>query len=223
MGEDRISGRVKWFDPDRGYGFIQRQDGLGDVYVNIQEVRQAGLSDLAEGQAVTFTIAVTNSGGITLTGVIVSDTVAPACDAVIGILSSGQVTTYTCSLVVSADVTNTAAVTGTSPAGTTVTDTDDAVVTVITPSITIAKTPDTQMAVSGATVTFTIAITNTGDADLTGVTVSDPSAPDCDYGPDDLSTGQSVSYACSFDPVTVDFVNTAVVTGTPPAKVMKLG
>lgn len=55
MNGDRIFGRVKRFDPERGYGFIQRQEG-SDVYVNIREVRQAGLDDLNEGQSVTFTI-----------------------------------------------------------------------------------------------------------------------------------------------------------------------
>jgi CspA family cold shock protein len=61
MSDDRISGRVKWFDAGRGYGFIQRQ-GDSDVYVNIKEVRQAGLEDLDDGQPVTFTIRRTSRG-----------------------------------------------------------------------------------------------------------------------------------------------------------------
>jgi CspA family cold shock protein len=55
MSDDRIAGRVKWFDANRGYGFIERQGGA-DVYVNIREVRQAGLDTLKPGQAITFTI-----------------------------------------------------------------------------------------------------------------------------------------------------------------------
>jgi CspA family cold shock protein len=61
MRADRIAGRIKWFDANRGYGFIQRDDG-GDVYVNIREVQQAGLQDLESGQAVTFTIRSTARG-----------------------------------------------------------------------------------------------------------------------------------------------------------------
>ena len=61
MSEERISGRVKWFDAERGYGFIQRQGGP-DVYVNIREVRQSGLDDLADGQTITFTIRRTSRG-----------------------------------------------------------------------------------------------------------------------------------------------------------------
>ncbi len=61
MSDDRVSGHVKWFDAERGYGFIQRQGG-SDVYVNIREVRQAGLDDLKERQAVTFTVRRTAKG-----------------------------------------------------------------------------------------------------------------------------------------------------------------
>ena len=61
MGSNRQSGRVKWFDAERGYGFIKRQGG-SDVYVHIREVWQSGLDRLEEGQAVTFTIR-TNAKG----------------------------------------------------------------------------------------------------------------------------------------------------------------
>ncbi len=61
MSGNRIEGQVKWFDPEKGYGFIQRQGG-SDVYVHIREVWQAGLDRLEEGQLVTFTIR-TNAKG----------------------------------------------------------------------------------------------------------------------------------------------------------------
>jgi len=61
MSTNRVEGRVKWFDPEKGYGFIQRQGG-SDVYVHIREVWQAGLDQLEEGQLVTFTIR-TNAKG----------------------------------------------------------------------------------------------------------------------------------------------------------------
>jgi CspA family cold shock protein len=47
------SGTVKWFNPTKGYGFIQPQGGGGrDVFVHISAVERAGLSSLNEGQVV---------------------------------------------------------------------------------------------------------------------------------------------------------------------------
>jgi CspA family cold shock protein len=48
------SGTVKWFNPVKGFGFIQPEDGAKDVFVHISAVERAGLSNLKEGQKVTF-------------------------------------------------------------------------------------------------------------------------------------------------------------------------
>ena len=48
------TGTVKWFNPTKGYGFIQPEDGSKDVFVHISAVERAGLSSLHEGQKVTF-------------------------------------------------------------------------------------------------------------------------------------------------------------------------
>ena len=48
-------GTVKWFNSQKGYGFIQPQDGGGrDVFVHISAVEKAGLSSLNEGQVVEY-------------------------------------------------------------------------------------------------------------------------------------------------------------------------
>ncbi|HEU0146742.1 MAG: cold shock protein [Bradyrhizobium sp.] len=49
-------GTVKWFNGQKGFGFIQPQDGGTDVFVHISAVERAGLPGLAEGQKVTFDI-----------------------------------------------------------------------------------------------------------------------------------------------------------------------
>jgi cold shock protein len=49
-------GTVKWFNGQRGYGFIQPEDGSGDVFVHISAVESAGLSNLAEGQRLSFEV-----------------------------------------------------------------------------------------------------------------------------------------------------------------------
>jgi CspA family cold shock protein len=50
------SGTVKWFNPTKGYGFIQPTSGGKDVFVHISAVEQAGLSSLNEGQNVEYEI-----------------------------------------------------------------------------------------------------------------------------------------------------------------------
>ena len=60
-GSDRIaagsgSGVVKWFNPTKGFGFIQPGDGGGDVFVHISAVERAGLRGLEEGQPVSYEI-----------------------------------------------------------------------------------------------------------------------------------------------------------------------
>ena len=50
------TGTVKWFNPTKGYGFIEPEDGSKDVFVHINAVRNAGLDTLNEGQRVDFDI-----------------------------------------------------------------------------------------------------------------------------------------------------------------------
>jgi len=47
-------GTVKWFNPQKGYGFIQPQSGGKDVFVHISAVQKAGLTTLNEGQQVEY-------------------------------------------------------------------------------------------------------------------------------------------------------------------------
>ena len=49
-------GTVKWFNSTKGFGFIQPEDGTNDVFVHISAVEQAGLTDLADGQPLEFTL-----------------------------------------------------------------------------------------------------------------------------------------------------------------------
>ena len=47
-------GTVKWFNPNKGYGFIEPEDGSKDAFVHISAVERAGLSSLNEGQKVSY-------------------------------------------------------------------------------------------------------------------------------------------------------------------------
>jgi CspA family cold shock protein len=50
------TGTVKWFNPDKGFGFIQPQDGGKDVFVHITAVQAAGLQSLNENQKVAYEV-----------------------------------------------------------------------------------------------------------------------------------------------------------------------
>ena len=52
---DIVSGVVKWFNDDKGYGFIER-DGGSDVFVHFRAINGTGRKTLKEGQKVTFDI-----------------------------------------------------------------------------------------------------------------------------------------------------------------------
>src|ERR1700744_6285974 len=50
------TGTVKWFNGQKGFGFIQPDDGSKDVFVHISAVERAGLSSLAEGQKISYDV-----------------------------------------------------------------------------------------------------------------------------------------------------------------------
>tara|TARA_B100002052_G_C15306476_1_gene343410 strand:+ start:173 stop:373 length:201 start_codon:yes stop_codon:yes gene_type:complete len=56
-----MNGTVKWFNPNKGYGFITPEDGSKDVFVHISSLEKSGLRILSEGQNVSFEVA-TNKG-----------------------------------------------------------------------------------------------------------------------------------------------------------------
>jgi len=59
------TGIVKWFNPDKGYGFIQPVDGSADVFVHISAVERAGMRGLSEGQRVNFELVADQRRGKT--------------------------------------------------------------------------------------------------------------------------------------------------------------
>ena len=59
---EMATGTVKWFNPQKGYGFIQPSDGGSDVFVHISAVEQAGLSTLTEGQKLSYDVVTTDRG-----------------------------------------------------------------------------------------------------------------------------------------------------------------
>ena len=57
------TGTVKWFNGQKGFGFIAPDDGGQDVFVHISAVERAGLSGLAEGQKISYEVQVDTKRG----------------------------------------------------------------------------------------------------------------------------------------------------------------
>ncbi|MEJ0045730.1 MAG: cold-shock protein [Rhodospirillales bacterium] len=60
-------GTVKWFNAQKGYGFIQPDDGSKDVFVHISAVERAGLGGLNEGQKINFELERGQQGKLSAT------------------------------------------------------------------------------------------------------------------------------------------------------------
>ena len=56
------TGVVKWFNGQKGYGFIQPEDGSKDVFVHISAVERSGIGNLHEGQRLSFELERGNQG-----------------------------------------------------------------------------------------------------------------------------------------------------------------
>ena len=50
------TGKIKWFNPTKGYGFIENDAGGKDVFLHISALEEAGIDSLQEGEAVSFEI-----------------------------------------------------------------------------------------------------------------------------------------------------------------------
>jgi CspA family cold shock protein len=59
------TGVVQWFNPTKGYGFIQPDDGGKDVFVHVSALERASMRDLVEGQKVSFDIEIDSRSGKT--------------------------------------------------------------------------------------------------------------------------------------------------------------
>ena len=192
-----------------------------------------GNGQIDVGDVIVYTFTVTNTGNVTLWAPTLTDLSVLGLDLdcpwdgvedySIGIGFENRVNCTATYLVTQADIDageieNCASIIALSPAEVPVTDEDCFTVDEVQePGIEIMKTAINPEVVVGGTVTFEITVTNTGNVTLDGVVVEDVLSPSCDrtFGAI-LTPGDTVTYECTVENVTDDFVNVATATGTPP-------
>jgi CspA family cold shock protein len=62
MSDDRITGTVKFFNTEKGFGFIAPEDGQKDVFVHYSAIKSNGFKNLVEGDRVEFSIEKSDKG-----------------------------------------------------------------------------------------------------------------------------------------------------------------
>lgn len=67
------TGTVKWFNPTKGYGFIEPEEGGKDIFVHISAVESAGMSTLREGQKINFEIVAGQNGKSSAENLVAND------------------------------------------------------------------------------------------------------------------------------------------------------
>lgn len=71
--EDMPTGTVKWFNPTKGYGFIEPSEGGQDAFVHISAVERAGLTTLNDGQKVEFELVPGQNGKSSAENLVILD------------------------------------------------------------------------------------------------------------------------------------------------------
>jgi uncharacterized repeat protein (TIGR01451 family)/LPXTG-motif cell wall-anchored protein len=193
-----------------------------------------------QGTNTTFTLTVTNPGPAPLSDITLADDTCTDITFVGGdtngddVLQVGETWTYTCSMPIGDVTVNTATVTGTDPGGGRPTDTGVAGAIPYNPSLDVVKTVEPFQVQPGGSVTYTYAVTNTGDVPLAGVrgSITDDKCSPVSYVSGDVndnglldadidapifeytSTAETWIFTCSTT-LEEDTTNVVTVTGTP--------
>ncbi len=170
------------------------------------------------GGTARFTVTVTNTGIVELTGVEVVDPDAPACNRVLGALAPGGTVSYACDLPdVRADLDGVITATATSTEGETVVGTSRAAVVVNRPAMVVTAGATAVDVLEGRSTTLSGNLTNVGNTTLTDVTVEVAGTPNpCRRTVAALAPGQSSTVACSTGPLAASFSVVATGNATSP-------
>ncbi|OXM70967.1 hypothetical protein CF165_03485 [Amycolatopsis vastitatis] len=154
------------------------------------------------GDTATFTITATNTGDTGLSDIQVTDPKTPSCTrSPSETLAAGESRTWECTAKAPiADGVNTAAAAGRDELGKQVTVTADAPAPTIAPAVEVTTTADHPVVHAGDTVTWTVAVRNTGDSPLAPVKVTDDTTTSCSRTFAGLAAGATQTYTCTANP-----------------------
>lgn len=182
------------------------------IHPAISITNDAAPALVRQGDTVTFTLVVANTGDVPLTDVSISDSRVPACAQSIGTLPPGALQHHSCTVTAGTDnFANPATATGTDPTNRQVSATDDASYTVQHPGLSITQATTGPFR-QGDTVPLTVTVTNTGDVPLTAVRVTGSCAKTFDK----LEPEETQKYDCTTTAPQDDVVSSAEVTATAP-------
>lgn len=188
---------------------------IEDVSVSI--TMSPDLQNVRAGADASFEVTVFNPNTTGMTDVFVTSTTAPDCERTIGNMAAGETNSYRCIGSYPSGLAEVMAmVTGTIPEVATLTDEAEVMVEVFELGLSIEKTPPVQTIREGSQASFTININNVGGAPLTAVSISDPMAPDCSRSDLTLDADETMSYECTSNPASEDFVNEIFIRGIAP-------
>ncbi|MCR6487088.1 hypothetical protein M8542_30085 [Amycolatopsis sp. OK19-0408] len=184
------------------------------IHPAISITNDAAPAQVRQGDTVTFSLVVANTGDVPLTDVSIADSRVPACAQSIGTLPPGALQHHSCTVTATTDnFANPATATGTDPTNRQVSATDDASYTVVHPGL--ALTQDTQGPFrQGDAVPLAITVTNTGDVPLTAVDVTGEPACAKTFGK--LAPQEVQKYDCATTAPEDDRVSTAEATAAAP-------
>lgn len=162
--------------------------------------KSADEAAVVAGDDIHFHVQVANTGNLPLTGIAVTDAVAPDCDAAVGALAVDASTTVDCALTTDAgDVGTVSNVASAVSDQTTSVDSNQVDVTVAAEDFALdaSLTVDEADAVATETVHYHLTIENIGNRPVTGISVSDTTVPDCAGPVADLAAGAQVTVDCA--------------------------
>ena len=200
--------------------------GVGAPAPALSVTKSADQRTVLTGEPIDYHLAVSNAGNVPLTGVAVTDPAATDCEQPVPDLAVGAQHTIDCSYTTTAEDAGTYANTASVDSDQTdpvASNRVDVTVAAPTPALTVSKSADQTGVVTGEAIDYHLVITNAGNVPLTGITVSDPAAPDCEQPVPDLAVGAHHTVDCSYL-TTVDdagtYANTATVDSeqTNPAE-----
>ena len=198
-----------------------------DVVNPLLQMAKTGPAGAREGDTVTYNFVVSNIGDVPLTGISVDDDILGNIGTIPNLAKDASVTLHKDYVIPTghpADVVNLAsACVAAAPeiGNVAVCDSAPHTLDVLHPDIDVVKTVDRAVITAGSSVTYTYAVTNTGDTPLDEVSVTDDKCSPLTFSGGDtdqnnvLNLGETWTYRCSAT-LSVDTLNTATATGDPP-------